>query len=79
MKWISVKDRLPTEEECQKYHSTFLVYIHDCTEMFIGVFSAWYDRNNKDFTVQCTITPSPFVTHWAAINLPNRESDDQLD
>jgi hypothetical protein len=26
MEWISVKDRLPTKEECKKYQAWFLVY-----------------------------------------------------
>lgn len=26
MNWIAIKDRVPTKEECEKYHGWFLVY-----------------------------------------------------
>ena len=61
--WISVKDRLPEND------NDVLVYDTDC-----GIVIGWYDKEIGDFAADF-ISPLDAVTHWIPLPEPPKEGD----
>jgi hypothetical protein len=62
-RWISVKDRLPEND------NDVLVYDTDC-----GIVIGWYDKEIGDFAADF-ISPLDAVTHWQPLPEPPKESE----
>ena len=63
IKWISVKDRLPEND------NDVLVYDTDC-----GIVIGWCDKEIGDFAADF-ISPLDAVTHWIPLPEPPKDGD----
>lgn len=65
MKWISVKDRLPTKKEFQKNNGWFIVWLGDCPRSYIERYDK-YDKslgNRYKHGWKADIV-GHYITHW---------------
>ena len=68
MKWISVKDRLPTEDAPCLIHATTA----DPDKPYINV--AWYDPGGFGWSLLPACF-KPCITHWMPLPKPPKETE----
>lgn len=70
MEWISVKDKLPPEDE------SVLVVVHECSEAFEPISLVEISSYSHDFDFDLTDLPIGGVvdiTHWMPLPEPPKE------
>ena len=78
MEWVSVKDRLPTKEECEKYFGWFLVWRDELQKRPDMSRFDKYDDLTNGYEHGWKYTYDHMITHWMELPEPPSEHETNL-